>query len=190
MHALTKAATARMTIAVNKRTAIMALGVVGFTVAMIAAAHVRVPLPFSPVPVTMQTGIVLLAGAVLGPAAGATSMVLYLVLGAAGLPVFTTGATLGLTAGYLVGFALTAALVGAVASRTRRDLPVAASMVAGSLLIYLCGAGWLASVTGMSASAALAVGVLPFLPGDALKVVAAFAAWRTGRSVWDRATGN
>jgi biotin transport system substrate-specific component len=187
MRSIAQVATGISTISISRRTALIMAGVAGFALATAAASYVRVPLPFSPVPVTMQTMVVLLSGAMLGPVAGAASQALYLSLGAAGLPVFTTGATLGLT-GYVVGFVVAAALIGFVTRRTSRDLPVVASMVAGSAAIYLLGATWLAMVTGMSATEALTVGVLPFLAGDAIKLAAAFGAWRTGRLVWARAT--
>ena len=189
MRSHEQVATASTTIALDRRFALLAAGAAGFTLAMIAAAHVRVPLPFSPVPLSLQTMVALLAGAMLGPGAGAASMLAYLGLGAAGLPVFTTGATLGLTAGYIVGFAAAAAIVGLAARRTRSGLVVLAAMVAGSVVIYLLGASWLALVTGMSAGKAFAVGVLPFLPGDALKLAAAFGIWRTWRYAWDAALG-
>jgi len=186
MQAITQAITERLAVPATRRAALLTAGVAGFALAMVAAAYVRVPLPFSPVPVTLQTMVALLAGAMLGPGAGAAGMVLYLSLGAAGLPVFTTGATIGLTGGYLVGFAVAAALVGWAARCRRPDLPVAAAMVAGSLAVYALGATWLALVTGMSAGQALATGVLPFIPGDAIKLAAAFGAWRLGRTAWQR----
>ena len=188
MRSIAQVATGISTISISRRSALIVAGVAGFALATAAASYVRVPLPFSPVPVTMQTMVVLLSGAMLGPVAGAASQALYLSLGAAGLPVFTTGATLGLTGGYVVGFVVAAALIGFVTRRTSRDVPVLASMIAGSAVIYLLGATWLALVTGMSATAALTVGVLPFLAGDALKLAAAFGAWRTGRLVWAHAT--
>ncbi|MCD6361343.1 MAG: biotin transporter BioY [Armatimonadetes bacterium] len=182
MQALTQIVTNRLALPTTRRAALVATGTVGFTLAMITAAHVRVPLPFSPVPVTMQTLVALLAGATLGPGAGASSMLLYLGLGAAGLPVFATGAAVGVTGGYLIGFAVAAALVGQAARAKRADMPVLAAMIGGSVIIYALGATWMALVLNMSAGRAIAVGVLPFIPGDALKVVAAFGLWRMGRA--------
>ena len=188
MQALTQAISDRLAVPATRRAAIVAVGIAAFAAAMVAAAFVRIPLPFSPVPVTLQTMVALLAGAILGPGAGAASQVLYLSLGAAGLPVFTTGATIGLTGGYLIGFVVAATLVGRAARVSRPDLPVAAAMIGGSVAIYALGATWLALVTGMGAAKALSVGVLPFIAGDTMKLVAAYGAWRVGRTAWRHLT--
>ncbi|MFG1955887.1 biotin transporter BioY [Micromonospora sp. NPDC048830] len=152
------------------------------------AAQVVVPIPGSPVPVTGQTFAVLLTAAALGPARGLASQVLYLALGAAGLPVFTQGAhgvhvLVGATGGYLVGFLLASLIVGAGSRRgtDRTVLRELAVMALASAVIYACGVTWLAIVTGMGADKAVAVGMAPFLAGDALKAVLASsllpAAW-------------
>ncbi|NJC71467.1 biotin transporter BioY [Planosporangium thailandense] len=144
------------------------------------AAQVVVPIPGSPVPVTGQTFAVLLTAAALGPARGLASQVLYLALGAAGLPVFTQGAhgvqvLFGATGGYLVGFLLAALVVGAGSRRgtDRTVLRELAVMTLASATIYACGVSWLAIVTGMGLVKAVAVGVAPFLLGDALKALLA-----------------
>ena len=153
------------------------------------AAQVAVPIPGSPVPVTGQTFAVLVTAAALGPARGLASQALYLVLGLLGLPVFAqaqhgTQAVFGATGGYLVGF-LVAALIAGRGARLGADrspwraLPL---MVLASASIYLVGASWLAFSTGMSAAQTMAAGVVPFLLGDALKVLLAAgllpSAWR------------
>jgi biotin transport system substrate-specific component len=154
-----------------------------------AAAQVRIALPFTPVPITGQTFAVVLGGAVLGMRAGAASQLLYLALGAVGLPVFTEASGgwqvfQGATGGYLVGFVFAAALVGWLAEqRHDRRIPTALWMFAlGNLVIYAFGVPWLMVVTGWGLGEAVAKGVVPFLIGDLLKIVAAAgltpAAWR------------
>jgi biotin transport system substrate-specific component len=166
----------------------------GFSLLTAASARVAVPLPFTPVPITGQTFGVLLTGALLGGWRGFGAMLLYLAEGLGGLPVFAGGPPahpglaqlLGRTGGYLVAFPLAALLVGLMAERGWDRTPVRAlaAMAAGSLVIYTLGAGWLSRFVGPSA--ALAKGVLPFLPGDALKIGLAASllplGWRlTGR---------
>jgi biotin transport system substrate-specific component len=164
-------------------------GIVAFAALTALAAQVRFHLPWTPVPVTGQTFAVLLAGAVLGARAGAASQALYVVAGAVGLPVFADwsggwAAATGATAGYLVGFVLAAALVGALAER-RQDrivLTCVPAMLAGTAVIYLCGAWWLARYLGVGADKAIELGVSPFLIGDAVKLalagIALPVAWR------------
>lgn len=173
---------------------------VGAAVAVVAAAGLtalaaqwRIPLPFTPVPITGQTFAVLLAGAALGGRLGAASQLLYLAAGAVGLPVFTEASGgpdtfLGPTAGYLAGFVVAAAVVGrlAEARRDRRVLTATASFVAGTAAIYAFGMAGLVVNTGMPVAEAFAKGVVPFLVGDAVKAAVAGlalpAAWKlTGR---------
>ncbi|MDP9020555.1 MAG: biotin transporter BioY [Actinomycetota bacterium] len=163
--------------------------VVGFALLTAAAAQVTIPLPWTPVPVTGQTFAVLLAGATLGWRAGGASQVLYVALGAVGLPFYADGAggwqaATGATGGYLVGFVVAAALVGLLAER-RQDRAVLTSipaMLAGTAVIYLFGVTWLGAVLDADATTALTKGLLPFVVGDAVKLLAAGlllpAAWR------------
>jgi biotin transport system substrate-specific component len=146
------------------------------------AAQVRFVLPWTPVPVTGQTFAVLLTSAALGMRLGAASQAIYVAIGAMGMPVFAdwqggwTAAT-GVTAGYLVGFVLAAALVGRLAER-RQDRALITSvpaMLAGTAVIYACGATWLGVHLGVDATRAVELGVTPFLIGDAVKLVAAGA---------------
>ena len=161
----------------------------GFAGATAIAAHVRLPLPFSPVPVTLQTLVVLLAGAALGPWAGAGSQGMYLAAGAWGLPIFAGGpaALIGPTAGYLWAFPLAAWLVGFI-WRERCRWSLAVGLLAGTAMIYLLGASWLAVMTGKSAGAAMMLGVAPFLPGDAMKLVAVWAVAKPTRRGYEVAT--
>ena len=153
-----------------------------------ALAQVKIPLPFTPVPLTGQTFAVLLVGAVLGSKRAAASMALYIALGAAGLPVFAGGASgmaylSGATLGYLIGFVLAAYVIGLLAERGL-ERSVRTSLIpflAGTLIIYICGVTWLTMLLG-SLDKAVAAGLLPFLIGDTLKLIAAAmvlpGAWR------------
>lgn len=152
----------------------------GFSLAIGLSARVAVPLPFTPVPLTMQTLAVLLTGMVLGKRLGALALVAYLAEGLAGLPVFAPGAMgvarlVGPTGGYLIGFILAAALVGALAERgcDRRVSTTILAMVLGNLVIYAFGVIWLSVF--MPAPVALAQGMVPFLAGDAVKIALAAA---------------
>jgi biotin transport system substrate-specific component len=144
-----------------------------------AGAQVSIPLPFTPVPVTGQTFSVLLVGAALGWRRGFLAVLLYLAEGAMGLPVFAGGAAgpgtfLRPSGGYLIGFPLGAALTGLLAGRgwDRRPLGAAAAMFLGSLVILGLGCAWLSFHVG-GLGRAFMLGVLPFLPGDMVKVALA-----------------
>jgi biotin transport system substrate-specific component len=151
--------------------------VVGGSLVMALAAQAAIRLPFSPVPVTGQTLAVLLVGALLGSRRGAASVLLYLAQGLAGLPVFAGGASgaayaLGPTGGYLVGFVAAAYVTGWLAERgwDRRAWSTVLAMVAGNVAIYGLGLAWLAVYAGRQT---LALGLLPYLTGDAVKVALA-----------------
>ncbi len=146
-------------------------------------AHISVPLPFTPVPLTLQNFAVILVGMLLGPVAGFSAMVLYLAEGAMGLPVFTPHSVggiahlLGPNAGYLFSYPLAAATAGwvvvamkRVASRFR--VGVVAATVA-SLPIFIIGASWLAHLLHLGAAATWTMAVAPFLPGEVVKIIAA-----------------
>ncbi len=150
-------------------------------------AQVKIPLPFTPVPLTGQTFAVLLVGATLGSKRGAASLFFYTLLGAFGLPVFAGGAAgmaylSGATLGYLVGFIVAAYVIGRLAERgLERSLRTSlVPFLVGTLVIYIFGASWLTILFGFEK--ALALGVLPFLIGDAIKLVLAAlalpAAWK------------
>ena len=150
------------------------------------AAQVSIPLPFTPVPISLQTLTVLLAGAALGPVRGGLGMLLYLVAGMAGVPWFSeqqSGFAFP-SFGYIVGFVVAAVVVGELARRRadRTILGTAAMMVVGNLLIYALGVTWLAVSLGVDLPTALGLGAVPFLVGDALKIALAAgllpAAWR------------
>ncbi|WP_328326562.1 MULTISPECIES: biotin transporter BioY [unclassified Streptomyces] len=144
------------------------------------AAQIAVPIPGSPVPVTGQTFAALLVGASLGARRGFLSLAVYALVGMAGMPWFADGASGagGATFGYVLGMLLASAVVGALARRggDRSVLRTAGTMVLGSAIIYAVGVPYLALTTGLSASAAIAAGLVPFLVGDALKAALAMGA--------------
>ncbi|WP_030415527.1 biotin transporter BioY [Streptomyces sp. NRRL S-1448] len=150
------------------------------------AAQIAVPVPGSPVPVTGQTFAALLVGTALGARRGLLSLALYALAGMAGMPWFAGGASgyASPTFGYIVGMLLASGLVGALARRggDRGALRTAATMAAGTAVIYALGVPYLALSTGMSLDKAVAVGLAPFLFGDALKAALAMgalpAAWK------------
>jgi biotin transport system substrate-specific component len=126
---------------------------------------------------TGQTFAVLLAVAVVGPARGLLGMAVYLAAGVAGVPWFTqyTSGWAAASFGYIVGFLLAAVLVGALARRggDRTPARTVAIMIAGNLAIYAVGVPWLMAATGIGFAQALALGVVPFLIGDAIKIALA-----------------
>lgn len=155
------------------------------TALLAVMSWVSVPLPVSPVPVTLQTLAVFLAGGLLGPRWGVLAVVAYLLLGIAGVPVFAgaeagPGVLAGPKGGYLVGFVPAAALVGAgsglVRGIRRPGFQVAgltSLLLGAAAVIYAAGVAWLMVVTGLDTGKALMVGVVPFLPGEVLKLAAA-----------------
>jgi biotin transport system substrate-specific component len=143
-------------------------------------AHVSIPLFFTPVPVTLQPFAVVLLGLLLSPRLALGVMIAYLVEGAAGLPVFTpfglggTAQLLGATGGYLLSYPIVAPLVSVLwRSGSRSFTRGLISAGVGNLLILALGALWLGVATHGAPMAVLNHAVLPFLPGDVLKVVAA-----------------
>lgn len=146
----------------------------------------QVAIPLWPVPITLQTLTVLLAGAALGPMRGGAAMLLYLSIGAAGVPWFAQqNSGWGFVSfGYVIGFVFAAALVGALARRgaDRSIGGTVATMVAGNLVIYAIGVPYLAVALGIGIGEAIGLGATPFLVGDALKILLAAGilplAWR------------
>jgi biotin transport system substrate-specific component len=153
------------------------LGVFVFTICTGLGAFVRIPLPFSPVPITLQTFFVIFSGLILGPI-GAISQLLYIILGASGLPIFTNSGfgffyLLGPTGGYLFGFVLTAFLIGRVSRGETGNFQLFLNIILASFLILFCGTVWLAFLLKISFSKAFFLGALPFIPGDIIKSVLA-----------------
>jgi biotin transport system substrate-specific component len=160
---------------------------------------VSLPLPFTPVPLTLTPMVVLLGGAALGSRLGMSSQVLYLLAGISGLPVFAASAELppgllrllGPTGGYLISYPFAAFVAGWLAERRfdRRYLTSVFAMSAGLAVIFTCGVAWLAwfaQPAAVGLPLALSTGLYPFLPADIVKVLVAAAVlpsvWRfTGR---------
>jgi biotin transport system substrate-specific component len=151
------------------------------TLALTVSAKIQVP--FWPVPLTMQTFVTLVLGMAFGWRLAGATVLLYLIEGAVGLPVFagTPAKGIGLaymmgpTGGFLVGFALAAMVVGWLAERgwDRNIVSTAGAMLIGNVVIYVPGLIWLSSLIGVEK--AIQFGLLPFLAGDALKLVLAAA---------------
>jgi biotin transport system substrate-specific component len=147
--------------------------------AALTAVGALIALPLGPVPIVLQNFFVMLMALLLGPRWGLAGMGAYLLAGALGLPVFAGGTSglarfAGPTGGYLVGYLPCVALIGWISSRGRgHRLVDALAMVCGTAALYSCGVAWLKLVTGMAWRKAVAVGVIPFLPGDIAKIIAA-----------------
>jgi biotin transport system substrate-specific component len=163
--------------------------VVGATAFVAACAHISLPLPFTPVPLTLQNFAVLIVGMLLGPVAGFSAMVLYLAEGALGLPVFTPYATggvahlLGPNGGFLFSYPLAAATAGwvvrAMLRVTTRFRSALIASIAATLPIFLLGAGWLAHFLHLGTSATWSLAVAPFIPGEIVKITAAAGIFST-----------
>jgi len=161
-----------------------ALLVIGASAFVAACAHISLPLPFTPVPLTLQNFAVILVGMALGPAAGFSAMVLYLAEGALGLPVFTPSGgpagmahLLGPNGGFLFSYPLAAATAGwvvrAMQPLTTRFRSALTAATVATLPIFLLGAGWFAHYGHHSVSATSLLAVAPFIPGEIVKITAA-----------------
>lgn len=158
-----------------------------FAFSLLMALSAQIVIPVGPVPITGQTFVVLLSGALLGSRLGAAAMIVYLLEGAFGLPFFSAGRggilhLLGQNGGYLVSFPAAAFITGAFAEHgwDRRFLTAAAAMAIGSLVIMLSGWAWFSLVTNTSPLIAFQVSVLKFIPGDIIKILLAAAVLPTG----------
>ena len=160
--------------------------------AALTAVGAYIHVPIGPVPIVLSTLFVLLSGLLLGSRWGLVSMVLYLFVGAIGIPVFSGGRGgfahfLGPTGGYLFGYVLASWVTGFIAERSRGILILEIlSVVVGSLVIYGLGVPWLKVVTQMSWSKALLMGMVPFLIGDAVKATVALVLARAVRPILKR----
>lgn len=150
------------------------------TLLLALSAQAAIPVPFSPVPLTLQPLALLLIGAAFGPVRAALTATLYLLEGAAGLPVFAQGhggiaALIGPTAGYLFAFPLAAAIAGWAAERgwTRHPLSTIPGMALALAVVHAGGWCWLVAALGIAPATAFAIGVVPFLAADAVKVALA-----------------
>jgi biotin transport system substrate-specific component len=165
--------------------------VVAGTAFLAASARIAAPLPFTPVPITGQTLAVLLIGALFGSRLGLATVLGYMAEGLAGLPVFAQGLSgpavlFGPTGGYIFGFALAAFVIGWLLERGERVVvPMAiGTFLLGDVILFAVGTFWLAHFIGYSH--AWTGGVLPFLPGEAVKIALATGVIASGRRLLQR----
>ncbi len=150
-----------------------------FAALVSVGAYIAVPIPGTPVPMVLQNLFIILTALLLGPGWGTASILVYLTLGAIGLPVFSGGAGglavfVGPTGGYLAGYLVAAPVMGGIPLLGKRAWwKYAVAAVVGELLIYACGVSWLKANLSATWTKALAVGFLPFAIGDTIKVVVA-----------------
>ncbi len=170
------------------------LTVLASLMAALTAVGAYIYIPVGPVPIVLSSFFVLLSGLLLGGRWGPTSMGLYLLVGAMGIPVFAGGKGglahfVGPTGGYLFGYVLSACVAGFISERGRGSAILdMIAIVIGSLSIYLIGVPWLKVVTNFSWSKTLMVGMFPFLIGDAVKGAAALILARSVRPMLSRQT--
>jgi len=169
-HEVTVSATSAARAGIGRRLVEVALG----ALLVAAAAQVAVPVPFNPVPMTLQPLAVLVVGGLLGASGGVAALVTYLALGVAGLPVFAGGSSgvwhlAGPTGGYLLAFPVAAGVTGALLGRSPGILRVLLACALGMVVIHVGGVAQLALLGG-DPGLALRIGFVPFLTGDLLKV--------------------
>ena len=168
----------------GNRTLVRILGAMSFAAAVAAGANIAVPLPGTPVPLTLQTFCVLLAGVALGPTWGMISMGIYILLGTVGCHAFAGGETgwvmlCGASGGYLIGFVLAQPALGQLTRATRSSLGcLVLAFLLGDAILFACGLLWLRAWTAWNWQQTLVAGLWPFLPGEVLKIVAAVVVGR------------
>ncbi len=181
--------TAFPALATSSRSTRMAVGVgMAFVFAGLTALGANIVIPIEPVPITMQTLFVLLAGASIGRGFGAMSQWLYVGMGVAGVPWFAGGASGlavlgGPTGGYLIAFLFTPWVVGTLLRRSDSLAWQAFAFFVGKVLILTCGVVHLTAFYTHDVSRSLTVGVLPFLPGAAFKLLAALSIYRSSTAL-------
>jgi Uncharacterized conserved protein len=151
-----------------------------FTALMTVGAYIALPLPGTPVPIVFQNFFIMLAALLIGPRWGLAAVLTYLCLGAIGLPVFAGGAGglarfIGPTGGYLIGYVPAVLVIGIISDlgARRRLWRDGLAAIMGCAIVDICGIVWLKAATSGSWEASLAAGLLPFLPGDAVKIILA-----------------
>ncbi|MGD0305767.1 MAG: biotin transporter BioY [Candidatus Acidiferrales bacterium] len=169
-----------------------AVRIVAATILLALCAHIVIPLPWTPVPITGQTFGVLLIAVLLGARRGALAVILYLIEGAAGLPVFQPLGAPGVlrfagpTSGYLMSYPFAAYVTGWMSARASsaashltaavRAGLLAGALIAGEIVIFFGGCAWLASGLHLGWRQAVTLGALPFLPGELIKMALILAA--------------
>lgn len=171
--------------------------VIGLMTAVICiVAPFSIPIPLSPVPITLTNFMIFIAVYILGMKSASICVILYLILGAVGLPVFSSfsgglAKLAGPTGGYLAGFFLIAVIQGFFIEHfPRKKYAAIPGMIIGMAVCYTFGTAWLAWQTEQSFIAALAIGVLPYLPGDAVKIITAAIAGPKLRAAVRQSPGN
>ncbi len=160
--------------------------------AAMIAAGAYLAIPIGPVPIVLQNLFVFLAGLLLGSRWGFACVAVYILVGACGLPIFSIGRggighILGPTGGYLMGFLPAVYVIGLITEKTKHLVIIdVIAMVCGGIIIYACGVTWLKIITGMTLTKTLAVGMYPFILGDALKIAAAVPIAKALRPVINR----
>ena len=156
-----------------------------FTALIIVGAYISIPIPISPVPVTLADFFVMVAGLFLGFKYGLLSVGLYLGLGILGFPVFANGTSglavlLGPTGGFLLGYLFLVATVGYMSSKIEKSSLIVDLIVIllGNVLLYILGITWLKIVLGTSWTASIAIGLTPFIPGTVIKIIVVLALGR------------
>lgn len=148
-----------------------------FTALIIVLSYVTIPLPLSPVPVTGQSLAIMLAASILTAKQTILSILTYIFLGIAGLPIFAGGtngiaAILGPRGGYVVGFLIGGIIINLLKGKNYRPARlIVANTLGGIIVLYICGVIWLSFVTGIDIYEAIISGALPFLPGDIFKAI-------------------
>jgi biotin transport system substrate-specific component len=176
-----------------EKTIIKAFASALFAFATILAAEIHVPLPFTPIPMTLQTFIVPLAGGFLGAFWGTASMVIYLVLGLAGLNVFAAAPggwnfLVAPSAGYVIGFIFASFVMGTLQDRNVRNITIFVGLIVAHLIILAFGMAGLMINLRIGVQEALTKGVSPFLFGDLFKLMASFAMLASYNRVRQRIT--
>jgi len=168
---------------VSNRFAVKAILITSFIMMTALGAYVRIPLPFTPVPITLQTFFVILCGAVLGKKLGSITQASYVLLGALGMPIFQSygfgmAHIAGPTGGYLIGFVVAAFVTGTIVNKNNEStsfLRTVFAMSLGLLCIYFFGAMWLSVGYKFELAKAFSLGVFPFIPGAIAKLACATA---------------
>jgi biotin transport system substrate-specific component len=174
------------------RACVKVAAVFAFAFLMCLGAAIRIPLPFSPVPLTGQTFFVLLSGAMLGGSLGAVSQLTYILFGLAGYSIFAASGSgvlylAGPTGGYIFGFVLAALFCGSLIRPQAPAGRVLAVFLAAEMLILLCGVCWLKLVTGQPLDRLLLIGAAPFVPGDCIKALCACGVYKAYSHLTPRA---
>jgi len=164
----------------QKRFSVRDLSYISLFATLIAVSgYILIPLPFSTIPVTAQTLAVMLTGSLLPVRHASVSLLIFLMMGIIGLPVFSggnagLGIIIGKTGGYLIGFLAGAALISVLKGKNPGFLRLLiVNVIGGIIVIYSFGVLWLNYITGIGISKAVIFGALPFIPGDIIKIVIA-----------------